>query len=101
MRVFVIKWKQKVHRRTSLKILTRICPTRAEGARTLRGGGVRGPAPRKILKNRVSLMPFPAFWSGFLCMEEVTNEKKILRILVKQNMNRKIGRLLSKNCPTN
>ena len=21
--------------------------------------------PRKILKNRVSLMPFPAFWSGF------------------------------------
>ena len=56
---------------------------------------------RKILKNRVSLMPFPAFWCGFLCMEPVTNEKKILRILVKQNMNRKIARLLSKNCPTN
>ena len=99
MRVFVIKWKQKVHRRTSLKILTRICLTRAEGARTSRG--VWGPAPRKILKNSVSLMPFPAFWSGFLCMEQVTNEKKILRILVKQNMNRKIARLLSKNCPTN
>ena len=61
----------------------------------------RGPAAcsRKILKNRVSLMLFPAFWCGFLCMEQVTNEKKILRILVKQNMNRKIARLLSKNCP--
>ena len=46
-------------------------------------------------------MPFPAFRSGFLCIEQVTNEKKILRILVKQNMNKKIARLLSKNCPTN
>ena len=54
--------------------------------------------PRKILENRVSLMPFSAFWCGFLCMKQVTNEKKILRILVKQNMNRKIARLLSKNC---
>ena len=51
---------------------------------------------RKIWKNRVSLMPFPAFWCGFLCMEQVTNEKKILRILVKQNMNSKIARFLSK-----
>ena len=41
-------------------------------------------------------MPFAAFWCGFLCMEQVTNEKKILRILVKQNMNRKIARILSK-----
>ena len=41
-------------------------------------------------------MPFSAFWCGFLCMGQVTNEKKILRILVKQNMNRKIARLLSK-----
>ena len=41
-------------------------------------------------------MPFRAFWCGFLCKEQVTNEKKILRILVKQNMNRKIARLLSK-----
>ena len=48
-------------------------------------GGSGGMLPRKILKNRVSLMPFPAF-SEFLCMEQVTNEKKILRILVKQNM---------------
>ena len=85
---------------------TRICPTRAEGAKTSRGSG--GMLSRKILKNTVSLMPFPAFWCGFLCMEQVTNEKKILRILVnmnmnisKQNMNRKIARLLSKNCPTN
>ena len=54
--------------------------------------------PRKILENRVSLMPFSAFWCGFLCMKQVTNGKKILRILVKQNMNRKIARLLSKNC---
>ena len=52
--------------------------------------------PRKILKNRISLMPFPAFWCGFLCMEQVTNEKRILGILVKQNMNRRIARLLSK-----
>ena len=61
----------------------------------------RGMLFRKILKNRASLMPFPAFWSGFLCMKQVTNEKKILRLLVKQNLNRKIARLLSKNCPTN
>ena len=52
--------------------------------------------PREILNNRVSLMLFPAFWCGFLCMEKVTNEKKILRVLVKQNMNRKIARILSK-----
>ena len=52
--------------------------------------------PRKILKNRVFLMPLPAFWCGYLCMGQVTNEKKILRILVKQNMNRKIARILSK-----
>ena len=32
--------------------------------------------PGRILKNRVSLMPFPTFWCGFLCMEQVTNEKK-------------------------
>ena len=63
--------------------------------------GVQGMLSRKILKNRVSLMPFPAFWCGFLCMEQVTNEKKILRILVKQNMNRKIAQLVSKNCRTN
>ena len=52
--------------------------------------------PRDFFNNRVSLMPLPAFWCGFLCMEKVTNEKKILRILVKQNMNRKIARILSK-----
>ena len=92
---------RRIHRRTGLEILggrTRICPTRAFGGSL---GGSGGMLRRKILKNRVSLMPFPAFWCGFLCMEQVTNEKKILRILVKQNMNRKIARLLSKNCPTN
>ena len=50
---------------------------------TSRGGGSGGMFPRNILKNSVSLMQFPAFWCGFLCMEQVTNEKKILRILVK------------------
>ena len=67
------------HRRTGLEIF---------------GGASRGSeghAPRKILKNRVSLMPFPAFWCGFLCMEQ-TNKKKILRILVKQNE--------QEDCPT-
>ena len=97
-----------LHRRTGLEILgggggyefARLAPKARE---LLRVSG--GMLPRKILKNRVSLMPFPAFWCGFLCMEqvtnEVTNEKKILRILAKQNMNRKIARILSKNCPTN
>ena len=56
----------------------------------------RDTLPRKTLKNRLSLIPFPAFWCGFLCMEQVTNEKKILRILVKQNLNRKkIARLIN------
>ena len=41
-------------------------------------------------------MPFPVFWSGFLCIEEVMNEMKILGILMKQNQNRKIAQLLSK-----
>ena len=90
------------HGRTGLEILgwaeTNL-PTCAKGARREPQGGSGGMLPRKILKNRVSLMPFPAFWCGFLCME--TNEKKILRILVKQNMNRRIVRLLGKNCPTN
>ena len=36
--------------------------------------------PRKVSKNRVPLMPFPVFWSGFLCIEQVMNEKKILGI---------------------
>ena len=37
---------------------------------------------RTILKNRVSLMPFPVFWSGVLCIEQVINEKKILQTLM-------------------
>ena len=36
-------------------------------------------------------MPFPVFWSGFLCIELVVNEMKILGILIKQNLNRKIA----------
>ena len=47
------------HRRTGLEIWGR-------------GADTNLPI-RKILKNRVSLMPFPAFWCGFL--EQVTNEK--------------------------
>ena len=90
------------HRRTGLEILggghefARLAQKAREPL-----GRSGAMLPRKTLKNRVSLMPFPAFWCGFLCMEQVTNEKNILRILVKQNMNRKITRLLSKNCPTN
>ena len=84
--------REKLHRRTGLEIwgggvhkFTRLAPKARE---LLRGSG--GMLPRKILKNRVSLMPFPAFWCGFLCMDQVTNEKKILRILVKQNMNERL-----------
>ena len=86
------------HRRTGLEILggggyefARLAPKAQDPL-----GGFGDMLPRNILKNRVSLMPFPALWCGFLCMEQVTNEKKILRILVKQNMNRKIARILSK-----
>ena len=57
---------------------TRICPTRAEGAETSRG--VQGNAPPESFENRVLLMPFPVFWSGFLCIEKVMNDKKILGI---------------------
>ena len=46
-------------------------------------------------------MPFPVFWSGFLCIEQVMNEKKNIRNINEQNLNRKIARPLSKNCPTN
>ena len=96
------------HRRTGLEILgggqefARLVPKAREPL-----GGSGGMLPRKILKNRVSLMPFPEFWCGFLCMEQVTNEKKILRILLKHeredcpNMNGKIARLFSTNCPNN
>ena len=40
-------------------------------------------------------MPFPAFLCGFLGMEQVTNEKKILRMLVKQNLKRKIAQVIA------
>ena len=80
----------KAHRRTGLKI---------SAQEPLGGSG--GMLRREILKNRFSLMPFPAFWTGCLCRMQVTNGKKILRILVKQNLNKKIARLLSRNCPTN
>ena len=89
------------HRRTGLEIwgggggggheFARLAPKTREPL-----GGFGAMFPREILNNGVSLMPFPAFRCGFLCMEKVTNEKKILRILVKQNMNRKIARILSK-----
>ena len=58
------------------------------------------PDSRENFEKYSLFSAIPAFWCGFLCMEQVTNEKKVLRILVKQNMNRKIARLLSKNCPT-
>ena len=84
-----------MHRRTGLKIwgggrhkFARLAPKARQPL-----GEFGAMLPKKILKNRVSLLPFPAFWCGFLCMKQVTNEKKIL---VKQNMNRKIARILSK-----
>ena len=40
-------------------------------------------------------MPLLAFESGFSCIEQLMNEKKALGILMKQNLNRKISRLLS------
>ena len=73
------------HKRTGLEILG----GRHESARLalkarkpLKGSG--GMLPRNILKNRVSLMLFPVFWSGFLCIEQVMNEKKILGILMNE-----------------
>ena len=61
------------HRRTGLEIFfgggwTRIRPICAEATRTSRG--VLGMLPGKILKNRVSLMPSPAFWCEFLCIDK-------------------------------
>ena len=95
----------RLHRRAGLEILgggQEFARPALKARKPLGGGGGSGcMLPRKILKKRVSLMPFPAFWCEFLCIEQVTNEEKILRILVKQSMNRKIARLLSKNCPTN
>ena len=38
-------------------------------------------------------MPFHAFLIGFLWLEQVMNENKILGILMKQNLNMKIARL--------
>ena len=66
-------------------------------------GGFEGMLPERnlIRENSVFLMPFPGFLSGFFCIEQVTNEKKILGISMKQNLNRKIAQLFSKNCPTN
>ena len=58
----------------------------------LGGSGVKHP--RKILKNRVSLMPSPAFCSGVLYIDQVMKEKKILEILMKENLKRKIAQLL-------
>ena len=64
--LFQVKYR---HRRTDLEILggggrqefARLAPKAREPL-----GGSGGTLPRKILKNRVSLMPFPAFWCGFL-----------------------------------
>ena len=72
-----------VHRRTGLEIWgggKESARLALKARKSLEGSG--GMLPRKILKNRVSLMPFPVFWSGFLCMEQEMNEKKILRILM-------------------
>ena len=45
------------------------------------GGFVGMLSERNLIwKNSVFLMPFPGFLSGFLCIEQVTNEKKILGV---------------------
>ena len=46
--------------------------------------------PLEILKNRVFLMPFSAFLKGFLCMEQVMNEKEISGILMTQNISKSL-----------
>ena len=60
---------------------------------------------RELLEDRGhpppgNLLQFPAVWSEFFYIEQVTNKKKISGILTKQNLNRTISRLLRKNCPT-
>ena len=56
-----------------------------ESRRSLRtSGGVWRHTLREILKNRVFLLPFPAFWIVFLCIEKLMNEKKVLGILMKK-----------------
>ena len=56
------------HRRTGLEILGggrkhESARLALKARKPLEGSG--GMVPRKILKNRVSLMPFPLFWSEF------------------------------------
>ena len=93
---FVVPFERD-HRRTGLEIFgrgggadTNLPDSCRRRARTSRA--VRGNAPQENFEKRVFLMPFPAFWCGFLCMEQVTNEKKILRTLVKQHE--------KEDCPT-
>ena len=62
-------------------------PASRQRLRTSRG--VRH-ALRKILKNRVFLLPFPAFWSVFSCIEKLMNEKKVLGILMKKTYTGKL-----------
>ena len=45
-----------------------------------------GMLSQEIVRNR-----FHAFSSGFLWIEQVMNKKKILGILMKQNLNKKIA----------
>ena len=85
------------HRRTGLEIFgkggehefSQLVPKARE-----RLGASGGMLRRKILKIDSCVL----VW--VLCIKQVTNEKKILRILVKRNLNRKIVRLFSKNYPT-
>ena len=75
-----------IHRRTSLEIWGGGEGVGHEFARLVSKarvplGGFGCMLPWEILKNRVFLMPFPAFLSMCLCMEQVMNEKKDCLIL--------------------
>ena len=87
------------HRRTGHEILgggqTLVCPTR--GLDECRSGSPGAFSPAKILKCRVSQMPFPAFWEWNYSFFNAF-------LPVRTNcfhMIRKIARLLGRNCPTN
>ena len=54
--------------------------------------GSRGHAPPENFEKQILLMKFSAFSNWFLCIEQVMNEKEILGVLMKQNLNKKTAR---------
>ena len=68
--------------------------------RTFGGGGVREHVPSENFEKWGLFNAISCVLVWVLCMEQVTNEKKMLKILVKQNPNRKILRLSGKELIT-